>query len=79
MKSLALAFWLARHHDDLKSPDAPAAAVAEDKMYSDVLDGKKEEKLNAEITGRKTLYEGVFKIEELTIDMDKHGGGNPRP
>ncbi len=75
MKSLALAFWLARHRDEFRNSDAPVSDASAGQMISGVLDEKKEEKLNATITNRKTLYEGVFKIEELTIDMDKHGGG----
>ena len=76
MKSLVLSFWLALHHDELKDPDAKSAvAKPVDAKIGDVFAPKKPKLPQAEIVARETLYEGKFKIEDLTIEMDKHEGG----
>lgn len=76
MKSLACAFWLAIHRDELR--EGPAATAA-DKTAADKIAGvapsSTAKRPEAQITETKTLYEGFFKIEEMTIEMDKHEGG----
>lgn len=84
MKSLVLAFWLAQHRDELKQKVA-TTAPGKDTTSLKIADVAKTEdgkpagatakKPQAQITERKPLYEGVFKVEELTIEMDKHEGG----
>jgi ADP-ribose pyrophosphatase len=76
MKSLALAFWLAIHRDELRenipAPEAEKTTAEKIAAVAPSSTGKRPE---AEITATKTLYEGFFKIEEMTIEMDKHEGG----
>ena len=80
MKSLVLAFWLAQHRDELKQKVAKPAP-GKDAASLKIVDVAKTpantnaKKPQAQITERKPLYEGVFKVEELTIEMDKHEGG----
>lgn len=73
MKSLASAFWLALHRDELREGTAPEKSLT-DKIV-DVAPSSTSKRPEAQITETKTLYEGFFKIEEMTIEMDKHEGG----
>jgi ADP-ribose pyrophosphatase len=66
MKSLVSAFWLANHRDELRDPNAaPAGTVTQPPSNPP----------QAAITSREVLYDGVFKIEQLTVEQDKHDGG----
>jgi ADP-ribose pyrophosphatase len=73
MKSLASAFWLALHRDELREGTAPETSLAD--KISGVTPSSTAKRPEAQITETKTLYEGFFKIEEMTIEMDKHEGG----
>jgi ADP-ribose pyrophosphatase len=76
LKSLTLAFWFAAHRDELK--DENAAAPVQKPVDSKITDQFAPVKSNtpqAKIIDRTALYEGAFKIESLTIEMDKHEGG----
>ena len=75
MKSLVSAFWLANHRDELREPNAKPAAEVDAKI-TDIFAPKKQPALpQAEIKSREMLYDGVFKIEQLTVEQDKHDGG----
>jgi ADP-ribose pyrophosphatase len=66
MKSLVSAFWLANHRKQLRDPDAtPAGTVTKPSTNPP----------QAEIKSREMLYDGVFKIEQLTVEQDRHDGG----
>ncbi len=77
MKSLVSAFWLANHRDELRDPNAKTNDNAnDDAKISDIFAPKKQSTPpQAEIKSREMLYDGVFKIEQLTVEQDKHDGG----
>ncbi|MDI1227216.1 MAG: NUDIX domain-containing protein [bacterium] len=77
MKSLVSAFWLANHRDELRDPNATTNAKPnDDAKITDVFAPKKQPTPpQAEIKSREMLYDGVFKIEQLTVEQDKHDGG----
>jgi len=66
MKSLVAAFWLANHRHELRDPGfTPSPAVVDPSTN----------KPQAQIISRDVKYDGVFKIEEIVIEQDKHEGG----
>jgi ADP-ribose pyrophosphatase len=67
MKSIACAHWLALHRDELRKGVTP-----DDTPLPPSPPAKE---MNAKIIERKDLSQGVFKIELLKIEMDKHEGG----
>lgn len=76
LKSLIFSFWLAAHRDELRDPAAaPSPEKPVDKKIGDLFAPSRPKKPQAKITQRETLYDGEFRIENLTIEMDKHGGG----
>ncbi|TAL39282.1 MAG: NUDIX domain-containing protein [Alphaproteobacteria bacterium] len=67
MKSIACAHWLAVHRDELRKGVTPDETPLPPPPPA--------KKLNAKILNRQDLSQGVFKIEMLEIEMDKHEGG----
>lgn len=75
MKSLVSAFWLANHRDELRDANAKPAANVDAKITDVFAPKKQPAPPQAEIKSREMLYDGVFKIEQLTVEQDKHDGG----